>query len=105
MVEEVSFGEVERALRKMKVGKSVGPDGIPMEVWKIVGDKAITWLQRLFNKMLSREGGDAARVEGELGSTTIKDMRINKEKTEHIWRADERMSRMEWVESDCKMFC
>ena len=46
----------------MKVGKSVGPDEIPMEVWKIVGEKAITWLQRLFNKMARRcrESGERA---------------------------------------------
>ena len=54
-VEVVSVGEVEHALRKMKVGKAVGPDSIPVEVWKIGGEKAATWLQRLFNKMLAGE--------------------------------------------------
>jgi len=54
-VELVSTGEVERALRKMKAGKAVGPDEIPVEVWKMVGEKATTWLQGLFNKMLSGE--------------------------------------------------
>ena len=28
---------------------------IPIEVWKLVGDKATVWLQRLFNKMLAGE--------------------------------------------------
>ena len=37
----------------MKAGKAVGPDEIPVEVWKIVGETATTWLQGLFNKMLS----------------------------------------------------
>ena len=51
-VEEVIVGEVERALRKMKSGRAVGPDDIPMEVWKLVGSKASIWLQDLFNRML-----------------------------------------------------
>ena len=51
-VELVSVGEVERALRRMNVGKAAGPDGIPVEVWKIVGKQATAWLQRLFNRML-----------------------------------------------------
>ena len=54
-VELVSTDEVRRAFRKMKAGKGVGPDKIPVEVWKIVGRKATTWLQGLFNKMLSGE--------------------------------------------------
>ena len=55
IVEGVSFGEVERELRKIKAEKAVGPDQIPVEVWKIVGEKAIFWLQRLFNRMLAGE--------------------------------------------------
>jgi len=51
-VEEVTVGEVERALRKMKSGRAVGPDDIPMEVWKLVGSKASVWLKDLFNRML-----------------------------------------------------
>ena len=35
---EVTRQEVERTLEKMKNGKSIGPDGIPLEVWKILGD-------------------------------------------------------------------
>ena len=54
-VELVSAEEVKCALRKMKSGKAVGPDQIPVEVWKMVGEKATVWLQRLFNKMLSGE--------------------------------------------------
>ena len=54
-VELVSAGEVDRALRKMKAGKAVGPDGIPVKVRKIVGGKATIWLQGLFNRMLRGE--------------------------------------------------
>jgi len=33
----------------MKVGKAMGPDGIPIEVWRCLGDIAIVWLTKLFN--------------------------------------------------------
>jgi hypothetical protein len=33
----------------MKGGKAMGPDGIPIEVWRSFGDVAIVWLTKLFN--------------------------------------------------------
>lgn len=54
-VEPVTLEEVKCALRKMEAGKAVGPDGIPGDVWKLVGEKATTWLQGLFNRMLLGE--------------------------------------------------
>jgi hypothetical protein len=33
----------------MKGGKAMDPDGIPIEVWKCLGDIAIVWLTKLFN--------------------------------------------------------
>ena len=36
----------------MKVGKGIGPDGIPIEAWKVLGEEGITWLTNLFNKIL-----------------------------------------------------
>jgi hypothetical protein len=30
----------------------MGPDGIPIEVWKCLGDSAIVWLTKLFNHIL-----------------------------------------------------
>ena len=44
--------EVENALNKMKNGKAVGPDEIPIEVWKCLGRKGILWLTSLFNRIL-----------------------------------------------------
>ena len=41
--------EIEEALKRMKRGKSMGPDGIPIEVWRCLGDRAIVWLTKLFN--------------------------------------------------------
>jgi hypothetical protein len=27
----------------------MGPDGIPIEVWRSIGDEVIVWLTKLFN--------------------------------------------------------
>lgn len=51
-VQEITCDEVEKVLKKMKRGKAVGPDDIPVEVWKLMGKTGICWLTRLFNKML-----------------------------------------------------
>ncbi|KAM1719513.1 hypothetical protein ACFX12_021307 [Malus domestica] len=44
--------EVVVALKKMKHRKAVGPDDIPIEVWKVLGETGITWLTDLFNRIL-----------------------------------------------------
>ncbi|KAK9139750.1 hypothetical protein Scep_009431 [Stephania cephalantha] len=36
----------------MKIGKACGPDEIPIEVWKCLGEIGLTWLIKLFNKIL-----------------------------------------------------
>ena len=33
----------------MKSGKVVGPDSIPVEVWKILGEDGVAWLTDFFN--------------------------------------------------------
>ena len=40
------------ALKKMKHRKTVGPDDIPIEVWKVLGETGIAWLTDLFNRIL-----------------------------------------------------
>ena len=42
-------------MNRMKTGKAVGPDGIPVEAWKCLGELAIDFLTRLFNKILEDE--------------------------------------------------
>ena len=39
----VSREEVKNALRRMKKGKAVGPDELPVEVWKYMGEKGINF--------------------------------------------------------------
>ena len=51
----VSRDEVKNALRRMKKGKAVGPDELPVEVWKCTGKMGIEFLTRLFNRILMGE--------------------------------------------------
>ncbi|KAJ7942848.1 Retrovirus-related Pol polyprotein LINE-1 [Quillaja saponaria] len=44
--------EVKEAMHKMKNGKALGPNDIPIEVWRCLGDIGVTWLTNLFNKIL-----------------------------------------------------
>lgn len=42
-------------MRGMKTGKAGGSDDIPVEVWKCVSERAVTFLTRMFNTMLKSE--------------------------------------------------
>ncbi|RZB79100.1 DnaJ-like subfamily C member 7 isoform B [Glycine soja] len=44
--------EVKEALKRMSNGKAVGPDNIPIEVWKTLGDRGFEWLTKLFNEIM-----------------------------------------------------
>ncbi|XP_071695026.1 uncharacterized protein [Rutidosis leptorrhynchoides] len=45
----INHGEVRVALRKMGRNKAVGPDQIPIEAWRCLGDDGVRWLTNLFN--------------------------------------------------------
>ena len=45
----ISKEAVRDALGKMKTRKAVGPDYIPVEIWKCLGEEGIEWLMELFN--------------------------------------------------------
>ena len=51
----VSREEVKNALRRIKKGKVVGPDELPVEIWKCMGNMGIEFLTRLFNRLLMGE--------------------------------------------------
>ena len=55
MTTEVTGTEVEKALRKMKNGKSLGPDEIPVEAWKCLGREGIDRLTELMQKIWREE--------------------------------------------------
>jgi hypothetical protein len=48
-VRRIQESEVKDALKRMKGGKAMGPDEIPIEVWRSLRDIAIVWLTKLFN--------------------------------------------------------
>ena len=51
----VSRKEIKNALRRMKKSKVVGPDELPVEVWKCMEEIRIKFLTRLFNRLLMSE--------------------------------------------------
>ena len=51
----VSKEEVKNTLRKMKKGKAVGTDELPVAVWKYMGEMGIKFLIKLFNRLLVGE--------------------------------------------------
>jgi hypothetical protein len=49
IVRRIQESEVKDALKRMKGGKAMCPDGIPIEVWRTLEDVAIVCLTKLFN--------------------------------------------------------
>ncbi|KAK3552031.1 hypothetical protein QTP70_031579 [Hemibagrus guttatus] len=54
-VDKIRKDEVRKAMKRMKVGKAVGPDDISVEVWKCLGEAAVEFLTSLFNRVLESE--------------------------------------------------
>ncbi|XP_071686860.1 uncharacterized protein [Rutidosis leptorrhynchoides] len=52
--ERINEEEVRLALRKMGRNKAVGPDQIPIEAWRCLGDDGVRWLTCLFNNDASK---------------------------------------------------
>ena len=55
LVGEVTREEVEGALKKMKNDKSIGPDEIPVEVWKALGREGVDILHQLIRGIMEKE--------------------------------------------------
>ena len=51
----ISKKKVKNALRRMKKGKAVGPDELPIKVYKCMRQMGIKFLTRLFNRLLMGE--------------------------------------------------
>ena len=54
-VTKISEDEVRAALRRIKNGNAMGPDDIPVEVWKCLGEMSVKLLNRLLNNTLTTE--------------------------------------------------
>ncbi|KAK3560412.1 hypothetical protein QTP86_008467 [Hemibagrus guttatus] len=61
-VDKFRKDEVRKALKRMKSGKAVGPDDIPVEVWKCLREAAVEFLTSLFNRVLERVAEKYVRV-------------------------------------------
>ncbi|KAI5106538.1 hypothetical protein C0J45_4235 [Silurus meridionalis] len=53
--DRISKEEVRAAIKKIKSGKLIGPDVIPVEAWRCLGEMAVEFLTRLFNRILKGE--------------------------------------------------
>ena len=54
-VASIKRQEMERALKKMKKGKAVGPDDIPAEVWKVLGGVGLYCLMKVLRNVMETE--------------------------------------------------
>jgi len=57
--------EVSEALRRMKNSKAPGPDEVPAEACKLLGDRGIELLRTMFNEITIVEKVAAARLESQ----------------------------------------
>jgi hypothetical protein len=48
-VRRIQEAEIGEALTRMKGDKAIGPDGIPIEMWRCLGARVIVWLTKLLN--------------------------------------------------------
>ena len=65
--------EIREALKKMANGKTVGPDQIPVKVWKCMGEEGLEWLTELFNVIFK-----TAKMSREWRASTIIPLYKNK---------------------------
>ena len=54
-VESISKEEVRENMQRMQNGKAVGPYDIPVEVWKCLGEGALKFLTKLYNRKMESE--------------------------------------------------
>ena len=54
-LEKIGKEEVRENMKRMNNVKAVGPDDIPVEVWKCLGEIALEFLTKLYNRTMERE--------------------------------------------------
>ena len=47
----INESKIKEVLKRMKSRKAVGADGVPIEVWRCLGEMGVRWLTNLFNKI------------------------------------------------------
>ena len=52
---QVDEEEVKTAMKKMKRGKAIGTDNIPIEAWRVIGGKGIEILTDVFRQVMTKE--------------------------------------------------
>ncbi len=52
-VRRIKMAERKHTWRRMKTGKTLGPDKIPIEFWKYLDDMGVGWLTNIFKKILN----------------------------------------------------
>ena len=55
-VEKFSKEEVSENMKRMKNGKAIGLDDIPVEVWKCLGEIELEFLTKLYNRTMEVRG-------------------------------------------------
>ena len=54
-MERISKEEVRGNMQRMKNGKVVGPDDIPVEVWKCLEENALEFLTKLYKRTMESD--------------------------------------------------
>ena len=54
-VGSIGTEEVTENMQRMKNGKAVGPDDIPVEVWTCLGESALKFLMKVYNRTMESE--------------------------------------------------
>ena len=65
-VERISKEEVGLNMKRMDNGKAVGPDNIPVEVWKCLGEITLEFITKRYNRTMESE-----RMPEELGDSDV----------------------------------
>ena len=55
LFQELDENKVVSALRKMKNGEAVGPDHLPVEVWKCLGSVGVEYFKQELNNIMVEE--------------------------------------------------
>ena len=54
-MEKISKEEVRENMKRMKNGKAVGLDDIPGEFWKCLGEIALEFVMKLYNRTMESD--------------------------------------------------